>query len=106
MTGTQPAVWPADPRDTPLDTPIDTPSLADHPSDEQGCVILLSPFPLEDSNGRAPEIRNPFCSNDLGSTETQRNRRQAMPGTRVAPSLTQTRQSHAGARFNRRRQQG
>jgi len=34
--------------------------------------ILLSLFPLEDSNGRAAEIRNPFCRNDPGSTETQR----------------------------------
>jgi len=37
-------------------------------------LFYLSPFPLEDSNGRAAEIRNPFCCNSLVRSQADRAR--------------------------------
>src|SRR5215471_9390639 len=68
----------ADPRGTAPNNPNTLASRIIFP--DWNCAILWFPASAGGFNGRAAEIRNPLCRNDPGSTEAQRDRRQAMPG--------------------------
>ena len=54
------------------------------------------------THGRAAEIRNPFCSNNPGSTETQQTRSKALAASRRNSQM----QSRGSSRFFKRLRSG